>query len=57
MMTMMRRQMNSPTTAINNSSAVHLEVSAKVALILDQLEAPADLPNHKEAETPIQHHR
>jgi len=49
--------MNSPTTAINNSSAVHLEVSAKVALILDQLEAPADLPNHKEAETPIQHHR
>jgi len=49
--------MNSPTTAIHNSSAVHLEVSAKAALILDQLEAPADLLNLKEAETPIQQHR
>ena len=57
MMTMMRRQMNLPATAINNSSAVHQEVLVKVVPILDQLGAPADLHNHKEAEMLIQHHR
>ena len=58
MMTMMRKQMNSPITAINNSSLlVDLKVLVKVVLILDQLEEPADLPNHRKAETTIQHHR
>ena len=57
MMTMMRRLMNLPATAINNSSVVHQEVLVKVVPILVQLEARADLHNHKEAEMLIQHHR